>query len=287
MLTFTDRPANGRQEFEIKVQTHVTHMDTLVDSNGDPDYPKINEYIKDNQAWKNGVKDFYSKIQGRKCGYCERMLTDYGDVEHYRPKSAIFTIKQAGTEKDDLNNTQGRKFHKPPDSGTTDSGYWWLAYNWDNYLVSCGICNQAWKNALFPIANGHQTRPLKGDENTEDALLLDPFGPKDPTQHLEFTSVGGIRAYANSPYGEQTIAVCGLWRASMVASRLEKAGKIHRKIHQLNDAFANGINPRSILEDIQDLGDERWVHTGMVRIIFEQNTGWTWQQLSDWLVANP
>jgi len=287
MLSFADRPVDGRQAFEARVQANIDHMDTLVDANGDPDYSEINAYIKANQEWKTGVKEHYSKRQGRKCAYCERLFTDYGDVEHYRPKSALFTLKQAGTEKDDLNNTQGRKFHKHPHTGTSDSAYWWLAYDWENYLASCGLCNQAWKNALFPIANGHQARPVKGDEHTEDALLLDPFGPMDPAQHLEFTSVGAIRARANSPHGEQTIEVCGLWRASVMTSRLQQADKAHRKVNQLNDAMANGSNPRSILEDIQDLGDERWAHAGMVRIIFEQNAGWTWQQLADWLVANP
>jgi hypothetical protein len=262
-------------------------MDTLTDANGDPDYPAINAYIKANQEWGTGVKEHYSKAQHRKCGYCERLFTDYGDVEHYRPKSAIFTLKQEGTEKDDLNNIKGRKYHEPPEPGTYNSGYWWLAYSWSNYLVACGRCNQNWKNALFPIANGHQDRPVKGSENTEDALLLDPFGSKDPAQHLEFTSVGAIRAHNASPHGEQTIKVCGLWRGSVVASRLEKADKIHRKVNQLLDAFDNNTNPRSILEDIKGLGDERWVHAGMVRITFEQNTGWTWQDLNDWLDANP
>lgn len=287
MFKFTDRPTEGRQVYENRVQVHAAHLDNLVDANGDPDYEEINKYIKDNQEWKTGVKEHYSKRQNRKCGYCERMFTDYGDVEHYRPKSAIFTLDQPGTEKADLNNTQGRTFHKPPSAGTYDSGYWWLAYSWDNYLVSCGICNQAWKNALFPIENGHQVRPTKTSQANEDPLLLDPFGIEDPGQHLEFTSVGGIRPYNNSTKGEHTIEVCGLWRPSVVTSRKEKAEKVNRKLIQLKDAFTNGTNPRAILEDIWDMGDERWVHAGMVRIMFEQNTGWTWEQLEAWLDANP
>ncbi len=287
MLQYDARPDSGRLAFENRVQNLVTDLDNLVDGNGDPDYEAIGRYIKDNQAWKTGVKEHYSAKQNRKCGYCERMLTDYGDVEHYRPKSAIFTLKQRGTERADLNNTEGRKFHKPPVAGTVDSGYWWLAYQWDNYLASCGICNQAWKNALFPVGGGHQVRPVKGNEHVEDGLLLDPFGTKKPVEHLEFTPVGAIRARNNSPYGEQTIEVCGLWRASVMSSRLEKASKAHRKINQLHDAMANNNNPRGILEDIFDLGDERWIHAGMVRIIFEQNTGWSWQQLKDWLDSNP
>lgn len=48
-------------------------------------------------------------------------MVAYGDGEHYRPKST----------------------------------YWWLAYNYDNYLASCTLCNQRFKEAKFPIRGRH------------------------------------------------------------------------------------------------------------------------------------
>jgi len=65
----------------------------------------------------------------RVCAYCGRHLpgNDRGDVEHFRPKSAV---------------------QEDPAHG----GYWWLAYNLANYLLSCSICNTHRKGNRFPLA---------------------------------------------------------------------------------------------------------------------------------------
>ena len=52
---------------------------------------------------------------------------------------ACWKLKTPGQEREDLLNISGRTFHQPPESGTYDSGYWWLAYSWDNYLMACGL----------------------------------------------------------------------------------------------------------------------------------------------------
>lgn len=63
-----------------------------------------------------------------KCAYCETptRVVMYGDVEHFRPKSV----------------------------------YWWLAYSYENYLPSCGACNQEYKKDFFEIAD--ISKQLKG-----------------------------------------------------------------------------------------------------------------------------
>ncbi len=68
------------------------------------------------------------KESANKCAYCEAPLkaVAYGDVEHYRPKSI----------------------------------YWWLAYNYENYLASCTLCNQAFKKDYFPLLD--DKKKLKG-----------------------------------------------------------------------------------------------------------------------------
>jgi len=55
---------------------------------------------------------------GRVCAYCGRYLpeNDKGDVEHFRPKGKVA-------------------------EDATHGGYWWLAYVFANYLMSCSICN--------------------------------------------------------------------------------------------------------------------------------------------------
>lgn len=77
--------------------------------------------------WKQS-KDQLLAESNNKCAYCEtptRVVT-YGDVEHFRPKSV----------------------------------YWWLAYSYENYLPSCGACNQEYKKDFFEIKD--QTKRLKG-----------------------------------------------------------------------------------------------------------------------------
>ena len=71
----------------------------------------------------------------------------YGDVEHYRPKSI----------------------------------YWWLAYNYDNYLVSCQLCNQKFKKAKFPVRNNRLRAPRVARNSTDAHLdnLAGTLGP-DP-----------------------------------------------------------------------------------------------------------
>ncbi|GMV39067.1 MAG: hypothetical protein AMXMBFR64_07830 [Myxococcales bacterium] len=288
MLRFSARPTGGRADFELRVKTLREAAEALGTVG---DWKGVADFLKANAAWGEGVKEHFAERQHRKCGYCERLLTDHGDVEHYRPKTAIFTLLKPGRERQSLNNTAGRSFGKPPKVGTWDSGYWWLAYSWDNYLVSCGLCNQSWKNALFPVAGGRAARPAPGDEAVEDPLLLDPFGRHDPAQHLEFLGGGAVRPLAGSEHGAETIRVCGLDRPSVVASRLEKAARVERKLAQLNEVLGLGLaDPElrgrllPILEDLFDLGDERFVHAGMARAMFVQGTGWTWEQLEAWLV---
>ena len=246
------------------------------------DWRAVGDEIEKRQRWRSGVKQHFFEAQHDKCGYCERNITDYGDVEHYRPKSAIFGLIDEGAQLPNLNNVRKRSFARYQERpGCWDSGYWWLAYSWDNYLLACGRCNQQWKNALFPIAGGHQSRPTEASQSEETPLLLDPFGPVDPVEHLAFTDVGAIYALGGSKHGEQTIAVCGLDRPNLVRARFEKANRSHRLLREL--AAAEQISDDSIAKrcytDLYELGDVRYTHAGMVRCIVVQTLGMTWEQL--------
>ena len=99
---------------------------------------------------KTGKHDFKGKGQrsgqakeqlfvetNNKCAYCETTTktNQPGDVEHYRPKSS----------------------------------YWWLAYCYDNYLVSCRICNQV-KTNHFPTENKKMQGPAIHSNTTEASI---------------------------------------------------------------------------------------------------------------------
>lgn len=94
--------------------------------------------------WKESdVRGILYAMHGRVCAYCQCSIKrDRGDVEHFRP----FSI------------------------------YWWLAYDFTNYLLSCKTCNQDRKSGLFPLARGARraTFPQREEVADEARLLLDP-----------------------------------------------------------------------------------------------------------------
>ena len=76
--------------------------------------------------WKPAKKQL--KVESNnKCAYCEAdtKVVAHGDVEHFRPKTV----------------------------------YWFLAYCYDNYLVSCQLCDQKYKKAKFSIKGTKQRCP--------------------------------------------------------------------------------------------------------------------------------
>ncbi|WP_114459338.1 hypothetical protein [Runella aurantiaca] len=79
------------------------------------------------KRWSVAKKQLFAETHN-KCAYCETptKVVAHGDVEHYRPKSI----------------------------------YWWLAYSYENYLVSCAICNEIHKKDQFPIAGNRLLPPL-------------------------------------------------------------------------------------------------------------------------------
>ena len=79
--------------------------------------------------WNNpDVRGVLYARHGRVCAYCGCDLpdNDKGDVEHFRPKGKV--IEDA-----------------------THGGYWWLAYTFANYLMSCAVCNRVCKRDRFPL----------------------------------------------------------------------------------------------------------------------------------------
>lgn len=98
------------------------------------------------------------KCQFGKCAFCESHVSTIssGDIEHFRPKAGY---KQ---------NSKAKDLKKP--------GYYWLAYDWDNFLFSCAICNQRNKKNLFPIKNPDK-RALnhRNDYKKEKPYFINPF----------------------------------------------------------------------------------------------------------------
>lgn len=232
----------------------------------------------------SAFKDALSAAQFRKCAFCEGFAIGqgFGDVEHYSPKAELEALDDNdpstwGEERENLANVFGRK-PRP----VSETGYWWLAYEWDNYILACTICNQQWKRAIFPIKEPRNAAPQPGDAETH--FILHPFRGPHPKEHLEYGPMGEIFPKNGSDFGRETIRTLGLDRPSLREQRRALASKIHKKIDGL--AGATIARRRELLDDIHEEGAETASFCGMVRAIFEQRVGITWQQLETELL-NP
>lgn len=79
------------------------------------------------------------EAQHAKCPYCERAIGRAGTpIEHFRPRQ--------GADRGD------------PFTGRHDvkaDRYWWLAWSWNNLLLSCATCHSAtFKGNWFPLEPG-------------------------------------------------------------------------------------------------------------------------------------
>ena len=140
------------------------------------------------------VQKKLNELYHLKCGYCEKPLLDTPKhIEHYRPKKI----------------------------------YYWLAYSWDNLLLSCGECNSA-KSDKFEVENEpvhYNNEPFEtihhlgdGYDNLEKPLIINPE-KEDILEKITFTARGEIES--NDRRVAHTIEVCNLNRNSLCRLREE------------------------------------------------------------------
>lgn len=115
-----------------------------------------------------GKKEFRQELlncQGPKCCFCEKPVAN-GQIEHFRPKNGWQQARGIG-------------------NALTKPGYYWLAYRWENMLISCSECNQnGQKGNLFPI-NGVRAITPSCKLTLEDKVIIDP-AEEDPTKFISF-----------------------------------------------------------------------------------------------------
>jgi len=94
--------------------------------------------------WTTFKKDFTAYTKNR-CAICEREITQYDDIEHYRPKNKEM--------------------------------YWWLAFDYRNYYICCKLCNTTYKGKEFPLLDPSKrvTFKTKAKIKEEKPLLFNPL----------------------------------------------------------------------------------------------------------------
>jgi uncharacterized protein (TIGR02646 family) len=187
------------------------------------------------------VKDALIKLFKGKCAYCESTFLHVysGDVEHFRPKGEI---------------EEAVKDKKP--------GYYWLAADWDNLLLSCRNCNQKLTHSLygmgtkktmgkmnqFPLSDPDKyvrrhDHPNGIKEEEPYRLLLNPC-VDNPEDHLEYGAEGVIRPKRDSNgdesiRGKTSINVFVLQRVPLVQSREKILIDIQAQIQRTKEATQN------------------------------------------------
>ena len=143
--------------------------------------------------------------QNSKCCFCEREREEKreSDLEHYRPKAKV-------------------------DEEPTHLGYWWLTYEWDNYLFSCKPCNESFKGNQFPLLGKGQRAFNVGDNlDLEYPELINPY-KENPELAISFDweSCNDLFVKAVShPHsdtegrGRKTIEIVGLNRPGLPEER--------------------------------------------------------------------
>lgn len=145
------------------------------------------------------MKDALVQAQHRKCCFCESQVGHDGDVEHFRPKSAVCQAKS-------------QPLQRP--------GYYWLAYEWSNLLLCCSACNQRFKRNLFPLLNPAQRARQHGDDvRIEQPVFVHP-AEENPEEFISFRQEIPYAINGNQR-GKRTIEALGLNREIMNERRRE------------------------------------------------------------------
>lgn len=118
-------------------------------------------------VWRD-LKETLAQTSSQKCWYCESTdIRSDNTVDHFRPKGRV-----ANTD--------------------NHPGYWWLAFDHNNFRYSCTYCNSrridratgatGGKHDHFPLLNEEQRAYTEGDPiDAEQPVLLDPTNTLDPT----------------------------------------------------------------------------------------------------------
>ena len=133
---------------------------------------KQKAYKEKSSIWSE-IKAVFMKLQHNKCAYCERELaapplgSGEHDLEHFRPKGRIepYPTADAGV------------MYSFQTGNSQANGYYWLAYNLENYAVACITCNRGLKADRFPIAGtrGAAETSVSDLNQIELPLLLFPL----------------------------------------------------------------------------------------------------------------
>ena len=109
-------------------------------------------------------------------------------VEHFRPKLKVEKLKSKIPSFSEEERTTWGASEKE----NNDEGYWWLAFDWTNYLISGSKINSSYKRNYFPLKKGSFIA-YKNSVNiyNENVILLNPT-IKEDSELIDFNENGMV-----------------------------------------------------------------------------------------------
>lgn len=251
-----------------------------------PPHPRIRPSFEPYVAYKgHDVAVALNDMFKGKCAYCEsEVAANNGEeIEHYRPKGGV-------TEDDDHN------------------GYWWLASEWENLLISCTGCNQGRRQHIatpgmteeqliahkakrakrsvgklnqFPIAGTRAMHP-DDDIGLEQPLLIDPTVDDPKGAFRWFTAsdlsvvVPSTTAAGEDSRGLATKEICALNRFKLVQARTRLLLQLRYfrtqifEVLKTNDGPAGIIAAEALVAALRSFAKEDRPYTALAEAFIEE-----------------
>ncbi len=201
------------------------------------------------------VRKSLERAQHDKCCYCDSKATPL-EVEHYRPKNAVRQQRDASEEK---------------------PGYYWLAYEWQNLMLACVLCNQprqdsegepTGKGTQFPLADpAMRARSHHESLAQEDPLLLDPYAD-NPDDHIGYRE---CIPYPLTSRGEATIEVLKLCGKSQLSRPRDTWAQVEKRLVLIAEGV--GLPPQyqqEFIEDLWQMAGDSAEYAAMVRAALKE-----------------
>ncbi|MBN7809255.1 hypothetical protein JZX86_28460 [Agrobacterium rosae] len=233
-------------------------------------------------SWSD-IKPIYMRLQANKCIFCERPLGGEvagkieQDVEHFRPKNEVKLWPKKKRKKDPDRYTFS--------TGPTGAGYYWLAYDLQNYAAACKPCNSTRKSNAFPIAAS--ARGVGGDDvatlnQSEQPLLVFPLGTidDDPENLIEFRGILAFPKHEDGLAHKRALITIDFFGLNVREELWEDRFRVIRSLWHAyqtlqlsNDFDQKAAATRSIERDTADSGPQascarsflKLIHTNLER----------------------
>lgn len=212
----------------------------------EPDPKKRAKIIEDNQSHWKKVKKALAETFNHKCWYTEapQQGTDV-DVDHFRPKKRVQeTLKET----------------------VPHEGYWWLAFDIENYRYSCIVANRRRTDVESGVTGGKADYFPLLEENdrawkpsdclaSEQPVLLDPLKVTD-TQLIVFKEDGeAMPRYDEKSHArkflraDKSIDLYNINHSDFVRRRIELRDEIDRLVKAARLYFNKLENSGDALND--------------------------------------